>query len=609
MENQTQNSIKEESLPPVRPSSEGPAGWKDELVDQLPLGLFILSTRNGGVKLNSTLSGMLAIEKTDAIRNQEFWNRMEDLAVNPDQVHLEISRAVANPVPGEVTRIEFQTRTDSHWMIGLTFQRSENEHSGRFLGWVWDRSREMNRYQEQLDLLGEICTRSRISAAAASGNLSALIDNLTTWNSEVVADFLNTSAEHIDLVQGSLDLAISYSGLLKGIPVFRDAVDLVSLLEDLSSQKPDTGLRLLVESASGDDLPRAEIDPALTKLGLETILEEVYRHNPPGLQLDAVLDSREDQLRIKLLSPRTLPLPGLDTDQEIDHWHEGSARLHLAEELLALQGGKISLQKRPIQDGGGVDIEIYLPLAKRILERTERTPSRSATQRGEGRILLAESQPDYQLRLREELTDAGYRVDLAGDGNTALDMVQAVNPDLVVVARNLPGMDGLLVTQGIRRWSDVPILMVSSRLNLDDQLYAYRLGVDDYLRKPLLIEELLAKVRVFITRRQDRNQGRIPEIFQSGSVRINQSLRQVWVRGDLIELTPIEYNLLVYMARHGRQIIPYEQLQDSVWDGPEKGTRQGLFVHVSRLRDKIELDPQQPRIIRNKWGVGYVFNP
>jgi two-component system KDP operon response regulator KdpE len=223
--------------------------------------------------------------------------------------------------------------------------------------------------------------------------------------------------------------------------------------------------------------------------------------------------------------------------------------------------------------------------------------------------LLAEAQPEYQLRIREGLTDLGYRVDLAVDGSTVLDLAQAHQPDLVILARNLPGMDGLLVTQGIRRWSAVPIIMISMRDNTDDLLYAYRLGVDDYLQKPFLVEELLAKVEVFISRQAAAGTAVSPEIFQEGSVRIDHGTRQVWVRGETVQLTPIEYNLLVYLSRQGKQIVPYEQLLEYVWEGPEKGSRQGLFVHVRRLREKIELDPKNPLIIGNKWGVGYVFNP
>jgi two-component system KDP operon response regulator KdpE len=170
-------------------------------------------------------------------------------------------------------------------------------------------------------------------------------------------------------------------------------------------------------------------------------------------------------------------------------------------------------------------------------------------------------------------------------------------------------MDGLLVTQGVRRWSAVPIIMISMRDSMDDLLYAYRLGVDDYLQKPFLIEELLAKVQVSLSRQEAARQSIAPEIYQEGSIRIDRGNRQVWVRGHLVQLTPTEYNLLVYLSRQGRQIIPYELLLEHVWEGPEKGTRQGLFVHVKRLREKIEVDPKNPQILGNKWGVGYVFNP
>ena len=227
----------------------------------------------------------------------------------------------------------------------------------------------------------------------------------------------------------------------------------------------------------------------------------------------------------------------------------------------------------------------------------------------EGRILVAEAQPEYQIQLKDTLQETGYRVDLASDGSSALDMAQAINPDLMIVARNLPGLDGLLVTQGIRRWSAIPIIMVSERTDPGDLLYAYQLGVDDYLRKPVSTPELLARAQVCLRRSDNARRPLSPDIFLSNLIRLDYSTRQVWIRGNSVDLTPIEYNLLVFMSRQGKQIMPYEQLLDSVWEGPEKGTRQGLFVHVKRLREKIEVDPKNPKIINNKWGVGYVFNP
>ena len=256
-----------------------------------------------------------------------------------------------------------------------------------------------------------------------------------------------------------------------------------------------------------------------------------------------------------------------------------------------------------------VRIEIKFPSASRpnIIHKLDQP----AVEKGifEGRILLAENQVEYQIQLRDILQGAGYRVDLALDGSSALDMAQAINPDLVIVTRNLPGLDGLLVTQGIRRWSAIPIIMLSERQDPGDLLYAYQLGVDDYLRKPVSTSELLARTRVCLRRSVNARRPLTPDIFQTNMMRIDYATRQVWMRGKPVELTPIEYNLMVFMSRQGKQIMPYEQLLESVWDGPEKGTRQGLFVHIKRLREKIEVDPKNPQIINNKWGVGYVFNP
>jgi two-component system KDP operon response regulator KdpE len=151
--------------------------------------------------------------------------------------------------------------------------------------------------------------------------------------------------------------------------------------------------------------------------------------------------------------------------------------------------------------------------------------------------------------------------------------------------------------------------MLSASSRSDDLVQAFKAGVDDYLIKPFLIEEIILRLRSIIRRSEGSVQGTIPDIYYSGDIRIDYSLGQVWRKGNPVHLTPIEYNLLVYMTRQGKQIMTYDQLLDRVWEGPEKGSRQGLFVHVRRLREKIETDPKKPRIILNKWGVGYEFNP
>jgi len=339
------------------------------------------------------------------------------------------------------------------------------------------------------------------------------------------------------------------------------------------------------------------------------LMKEIAITNPEGKPVDVSLIIREYDLIIKLKSPRTLPLPGLSPEQVETILEDHNIRIFLATKIIEAQGGTITLLKEIPGSGGVTSIEIRFPSAAmpQVAQKSDSLPVKKGS--AEGRILVAESQPEYQIQLRDTLQDVGYRVDLASDGSSALDMAQAVNPDLMIVARNLPGLDGLLVTQGIRRWSAIPIIMVSERTDPGDLLYAYQLGVDDYLRKPVSTSELLVRAQVCLRRSENARRPLSPDLFQSNMIRIDYSTRQVWIRGNPVDLTPTEYNLLVFMSRQGKQIMPYEQLLDSVWEGPEKGTRQGLFVHVKRLREKIEIDPKNPQIINNKWGVGYVFNP
>ena len=583
--------------------------WGD-LISHLPLGMFIVNGPDCKVKLNRTVGHQLGLELAREPREEEFWNAVCSLGAEGESAQQAVEQARQDLLRNGRSEFSYLTRNGIYLDIKLASLSEGDPSEGDYVGWISDGSRQVKKHMAEIETISEICGSTRMAAAGAAGNLTALNENLHSWNLDVVADFLGQAVAQIDRIQESLDLALSYTSLIRNLPVYRLPIEPGDLLAELVGKNAQLAVRIADNQQTDQPLPTVAVDLALTKVAVETLLNELLSHNLTGPQVEAVLTVQDEFLVLKFISPRTLPLPGLSADPASGHPAGLPAKLLVAREMLSTQGIKIALRDRPLQEGGGADMEIYFPVKENFRELTPVSQdTKDPAQQSVGRILLAEDQPEYQVRLREELTSLGYRVDLARDGSTALDMVQTLNPDLVILARNLPGMDGLLVSQGIRRWSAVPIIMISSRSGTDDQLYAYQLGVDDYLHKPILVEELLAKVRVFITRQQSLYQSSLPEIYQSGSVRIDNSFRQVWIRGSLVDLTPIEYNLLLYLSRQGRQIVTYEQLLESVWEGPEKGTRQGLFVHVRRLREKIELDPKNPRIIKNKWGVGYVFNP
>jgi two-component system response regulator MtrA len=304
-----------------------------------------------------------------------------------------------------------------------------------------------------------------------------------------------------------------------------------------------------------------------------------------------------------------LTLPGLSNEIIQAEPEDLDIKLHLAHRIFAAQGGNVIVENRSSDPGSGLRIIINIPfvIEQAEIEQLKEIPGPDSS--GDLRILVADPQSDYQTLISQVLEQKGYRVDLALEGSAAVDMAQRINPDLIIIDRNLPSLDGILVAQSIRRWSSMPIIMLSSLSRVDDLISAFQAGVDDYIGKPFQVDEFVARVQAAVRRGRDSGTAFIPDLFSSGDIRINYSSRQVWVRSQQISLTPIEYNILSYMSRHRRQVMPYEQIIERAWEGPEKGTRQGLFVHIRRLRDKIELDPKRPQIIQNKWGVGYIFSP
>ncbi len=458
-------------------------------------------------------------------------------------------------------------------------------------------------------MLEGLSTHTRKISAAMGGNITALSENLQTWSEAILKDFINDTSNQLNALNVTLDQLISLIQVFSTSALNTESVVLWDLLGEVISEYREINIHLPGSDGQYDIRDQVYIDRTLTKQALEFLLEEIAKRTLPGQLIDIEITKDDEFLIVSIESSGTLPLPGLKPEPEEIQNEDLDPSLYLAQKLFLAQGGDVTFQKVLDDSGEGICFIVRLPAVANRDEIHRFKPPEKQNLAKDSRILLAESQPEYQLSVRDALIQNGYRVDLAGNGNAVLDLVQRTNPDLVIVGRNLVGLDGILVTQGIRRWSAVPIIMVSSRINPDDLIYAYQVGVDDYIRKPFLNDELLMRIQSCLKRSQSTRISVNPEIYHSGSLRINYTTRQVWARGEPVDLTPIEYNLLVYMSRQGKQIMTYEKLLERVWEGPDKGTRQGLFVHIRRLRNKIEVDPKNPDIICNKWGVGYVFNP
>ncbi len=222
------------------------------------------------------------------------------------------------------------------------------------------------------------------------------------------------------------------------------------------------------------------------------------------------------------------------------------------------------------------------------------------------RILIVDDEPAICRVLRLNLEHHGFQVQTAPDGRSALTLVTRWHPDLILLDLGLPDMEGLDIVRAIRRYSSVPIIVLSIRSAEHDKVTALDLGADDYLTKPFSIAELLARIRVALRHAARTAQGAAP-ILRAGDIEVNFETRRVTAQGKEIRLTPTEYELLKVFLTHPNKVLTDRFLLEHVW-GPEFADADHyLHVYIARLRKKLEPDPQQPRYIRTEPGVGYRF--
>ncbi len=224
------------------------------------------------------------------------------------------------------------------------------------------------------------------------------------------------------------------------------------------------------------------------------------------------------------------------------------------------------------------------------------------------RVLVVDDEPMVREVVTAYLERDGFRVAEAADGRRALERIADEAPDLVILDVMLPEIDGLSVLARLRDAGDTPVILLTARAEEADRIVGLELGADDYVVKPFSPRELVARVRSVLRRSHVPAVADAPLDF--GDLVIDGRAREVTARGELVTLTPKEFDLLSFLAASPRQVFSRGQLLDHVWDSSaEYQDPSTVTVHVRRLRQKIELDPDAPRWITTVWGVGYRFEP
>jgi len=222
-----------------------------------------------------------------------------------------------------------------------------------------------------------------------------------------------------------------------------------------------------------------------------------------------------------------------------------------------------------------------------------------------GRVLVVDDDAALAEMLGIVLRGEGFEPTFVGDGDRAMDVFRDTKPDLVLLDLMLPGMDGIDVCRQIRAESGVPIVMLTAKSDTVDVVLGLESGADDYIVKPFQSKVLIARVRARLRRTDDP----APETLTIGDVTIDVAGHAVQRAGEPLNLTPLEFDLLVALARKPRQVFTREVLLEQVWGYRHAADTRLVNVHVQRLRAKIEKDPERPEIVVTVRGVGYKAGP
>jgi two-component system KDP operon response regulator KdpE len=221
-------------------------------------------------------------------------------------------------------------------------------------------------------------------------------------------------------------------------------------------------------------------------------------------------------------------------------------------------------------------------------------------------VLIIEDEPQMRRFLSAAL-GTSFRLLEATTGTEGLTQAASYNPDVVLLDLGLPDLDGLAVTQRLREWSKMPVIVLSARGQEQDKIAALDAGADDYLTKPFSVPELLARMRVALRHVTERDATSPEPVATFGDLQVDLARRTVMLAGGEVRLTPTEYRILAVLVKHAGRVLTHRQLLKEVWGAHSSVQAHNLRVHVATLRHKIEKDPARPVQLLTEPGVGYRF--
>ena len=222
------------------------------------------------------------------------------------------------------------------------------------------------------------------------------------------------------------------------------------------------------------------------------------------------------------------------------------------------------------------------------------------------KVLICDDQPDIVNALKIYLKPEGYDLLTAANGKEALELVKSQQVDLILMDIMMPQMDGIVATDKIREISNVPIILLTAKSETEDVVLGLNVGADDYITKPFVPVEVLARVRSQL-RRSSMQKAPVnqQDLLSVGGITLNDLEKTVTVDGEPVALTPMEYNILKLLMENPNKVYSSKAVYRIVWNEEPMGNEGAVSVHIRHLREKIEIDPGNPRYIKVVWGQGY----
>ena len=223
-------------------------------------------------------------------------------------------------------------------------------------------------------------------------------------------------------------------------------------------------------------------------------------------------------------------------------------------------------------------------------------------------ILVCDDDKEIVDAIDIYLTGEGFHILKAYDGYDALKILETEHADLMIIDVMMPGLDGIRTTLKVRETSSIPLIILSAKSEDSDKILGLNIGADDYLSKPFNPLELVARVKSQLrryTQLGNLNQSSNENVYKCGGLTINDDTKEVFVDDEPIKLTPIEYNILLLLTKNAGKVFSIDEIYKQIWNEEAIGADNTVAVHIRHIREKIEINPREPRYLKVVWGVGY----